>query len=351
MHHNGGQATNREEKTLKINPMKSSEIYRTTGAIPKKIGNWMFFCTQILFCMSTIAQSAHSYYSCTTTFSNDTLEIVFNIDGKKNIIKEPHKIPIYSYRIPAAPINKQATKADDTIRVSTLNYRLLDSLVWTECNNYRKAKGLNPVKWNDTIYNASSHHSEYQAYYNLVGHGEPIDMPKRKNEQVHYNKIRSFSGEICLIAPITKEKTTYGEAAQYLIKIWKDSPGHNSIMITPDYKSNAFGCAFRYHKNTMFTRENLLIYNPKLLEKIETLCPTYFKERSKMFKEPLTVWATGNFINSSNVRANMEFIENAEVVKNKNGTITYRMKTYRGGFEGTTKRKNKSVMAFIRRIF
>lgn len=308
----------------------------------------IFFWMQLVAPLHAVAQKAYSY---TTTFSNDTLEIVFNIDGKHSVIKEPHKIPIYSYKIPAAPVNKQAKSGDDTIRISTLNYRLLDSLVWTECNNYRKTKGLASVKWNDTIYTASSHHSEYLAYYNLIGHGETNDMPERKEEQAHYNKIRSFSAEICLMAPVAEGETTYREAAQYLIKIWENSPGHNAVMITPGYKLNAFGCAFRYNKNTMFTRENLLLYNPELLKKIETLCPAYFEERTKMFKEKLAVWATGNFVKSTDVQWHLHFIENAEVVRNKNGSITYHMKTYKGGYDDYSEEKSgNGIMKLINKI-
>jgi hypothetical protein len=271
----------------------------------------MLICVALLAKTNAFTQS----FTLSTKFNNDSIFISYSVGDKKGVINEPHKIPINSFHIPQGEPSKVAKKPTDTIRINTLNYRLLDSLVWVECNAYRKEKRLNPVAWNDTIYAASSHHSEYQVYYNILGHGETRIMPEREKEQEHYNVIRVFSAEICLYNYCDVDKTTYNELAKKMITQWKNSPGHNAIMITPDYKLDAFGSAFRYDASLTFTRENLLKYNPQLLKKIESILPDYFVKQTYSDSTDLAVWCTGNFIKSTNVYKEMDWVKHATVVQ------------------------------------
>jgi hypothetical protein len=268
------------------------------------------------------AQTKVSAQSCSTSFGDDTLTISYIKDGEYGVIKEPHKIPLNEYAIPDGDAANLAQNPSDTIRLNTLNYRLLDSLVWDECNNYRSKKGLNTVDWNDTIYAASKHHSEYQAYYNIIGHGEMDSMPLREKEQKHYNIVRVFSAEICLLRYCDAGRTTYDELAKAMVLQWKKSPGHNAIMITPKYKLNAFASAFRFSTLSLLTRENLQKYNPELLAKIESVLPDYFKYE-KPDSTSLAVWCTGNFVESQEMKSEMDYIARATVRHNADGTTTY----------------------------
>lgn len=282
----------------------------------------MLPCIWVLIPVYTFAQKNYCY---NTKLGNDSVEISYVFNGKKGVIKEPHKIPVYSYKITDVPKARQAKSPVDTLKMSSLNYKLLDSLIWDECNKYRQEKKLKPVKWNDTIYAASDQHSQYQAYYNIVGHGEKHPTPGREKEQTLYNKVRVFTGEICLINSLTNGKKTYAETAKMIIEQWKKSPGHNAIMINPKYSLNAFSCAFRYNSlETLFTRENLLKYNPQLLKKIEAIEPWYFRKPAYSSGVSLYVWSTGNFMDAENVKEQLEFIENATKIIGKDGTVTYR---------------------------
>jgi hypothetical protein len=261
--------------------------------------------------------------SSSTRITNDSIEISYTINGKKGLIKEPHKIPVHLYRLPEAPKKKQAKQPTDTIRLSSLNYRLLDSLVWVECNVYRKSKNLKPVKWNDTIYKAASHHSEYQSYFNILAHGEPDSVPKREKEQLHYRTMKPFCAEICLARSFIDGAETYDAIAKTIIDQWKHSPGHNKIMIDPKYKMNAFGCSVSLMLDSIVTKSNMMIYNPALLKKIEAVMPDYFKPGKFKKEFRVQLHSTGNFTDYTNMNAQMEWVRTATKTVNPDGTTTY----------------------------
>ncbi|MBI5542068.1 MAG: CAP domain-containing protein [Bacteroidia bacterium] len=246
-------------------------------------------------------------FSKSTTFGNDSIDITYNLNGVKGRIYAPHKIPINAFPIKESITGKKANNPSDIIKISSLNYKLIDSLVWIECNIYRKEKKLNPVLWNDTLYLGSIHHSQYQAYYNIIGHGETDSLPGKTESQKHYNKMRYFCAEICLKRSFIEGKTTYTELAKAIIEQWKNSPGHNAIMITPKYKFNAFSSAIQFDVLSLLTRENLLKYNPELLTKIESVLPDYFKKNNT--SNSYDVWCTGNFTDSDNIKENIDHAE------------------------------------------
>jgi hypothetical protein len=139
--------------------------------------------------------------SCSTTFGNDSLKVKYSVNGREGLINEPHRIPVGSFPVEQAVVVVRAKDAGDKVKASTLNYRLLDSLVWAECNKYRRGLNLAENGWNDTLYLASVHHSAYQAYFNILGHGETRPLPGRDAEQKHYGKVHPFTAEICLNRP------------------------------------------------------------------------------------------------------------------------------------------------------
>src|SRR4029077_13930712 len=104
-----------------------------------------------------------------------------------------------------------------------------------------------------------------------------------------------------------------------MILQWKHSPPHNAIMLTRDFKINSFGCAFRYQPSEVFTRNNLLKYNPQLLNKIESILPDYFTRYTNSDSSLFAVWSTGNFMRSTNVLEEMEWVKRATATHNADG--------------------------------
>ena len=272
----------------------------------------LLFLSASLLCSNVLAQST----SFNTILGDKNIEINYKVNGQSGVIKALHQIPLYSYPITEALPEKQATDKNNFVKISTLNYGLLDSLVWLECNTYREEKKLTAVVWNDTIYKASKHHSEYQAYFNFIAHGESKILPNKSDEQKHYKKMYSFCAEICLMNTFTDGKTTYSELAKEMITQWKNSPGHNAIMISPTYKLNSFATAFRYNCLLLLTRENLLLYNPKLLTQIENVLPDYFERPINNLE--ITVWCTGNFTESAILKKKLELSEKPITTSNTN---------------------------------
>jgi uncharacterized protein YkwD len=284
----------------------------------------LFFCLPV-FCFPGLIMNPTfaQYTSCSTTLGNDSIVIKYMAEGKEEVISAPHKIPITCFPVPDASAAKKARNAADILDINSLNIHLLDSLVWAECNIYRKEKGLQAVAWNDTIYSAAIHHSEYQVYYNRLGHGETDTLPGRDKEQKQYNIMRVFNAEICMFRSYREGESTYKEMAGLIIDDWKHSPGHNAVMIAPQYRLNAFASALRYDIKSFITRENMEKYNPALLQRIETAIPDYFRHGGNKNKSFFTIWCTGSFMEKTSVKKEMDWVEHATVVHNKDGTISY----------------------------
>ena len=129
--------------------------------------------------------------------------------------------------------SKKSTNPNDFITDSTINYRMLDSLIFIELNKYRKSKGLSSLNWNQSTYEFSKEWSDTIAdSYNL----------RHTPSRVRFKE--KIDSEIC-IGYLSINRTTYVSLSKKIIKGWESSPKHNKIMIS-NYKNVSFGSSIRY---------------------------------------------------------------------------------------------------------
>lgn len=220
-------------------------------------------------------------------------KIYYTKNGVEKVLQGRHGVPNHDAMVPNAPRRKRATDPNALITTENMNYRLLDSLQWRECNRYRSTLGLPPVEWDDQIYRASSHHSFYMQFFVDLTHDENQEITYRAEDQAHYQSVFAGAAEICLYNWAHLGGDTYKEVAAYCIEQWRNSPGHNAIMIDKSYKYNSFGACLMYSGKNRITREALAAYNPRLLETIERECPEVFDLVPET--KSVQVWSTGNF--------------------------------------------------------
>lgn len=235
-----------------------------------------------------------------TTSSNEvTIEwgrkdyrIEYFKDGKPKVLQGQHQIPLLDAAVEYTG-GRKATRSTDIVTPETLNYQLLDSMLWVACNEYRATKNLPPVAMAKRLHRMASHHSYYQQYHNILAHGETKPVPHRKADQENYRQVFGRAAEICLYNWNTLGEVTYREIAEDCIDQWANSPGHNAIMISKSYQFNGFGVCLEYASQRFASKELLEKYNPELLATIQRECPTALMISRD--RNGVRVWATGNF--------------------------------------------------------
>lgn len=157
----------------------------------------------------------------------------------------------------------------------SFSQNLIDSLLFMKINNYRQEYGLKPLSWESDIFNMANHHTKYQILVSNQTHEESIDVAGF-NE---YNKIEhrvdkfissyqcNYYGE-CIATVIAKENNPKSEIsiAEEAIYLWKNSPGHNRLLL--DINANKGACSVEYkidkwtweHKGKKIT-EYILVYS------------------------------------------------------------------------------------------
>jgi len=111
-------------------------------------------------------------------------------------IEESHGIPAYIPELQEVSEKKRASSGSSLVDISSLNYHLLDSLVWIECNKYRISEKNAPCKWQGNIYKAARHHSEYMIWFSTLIHGENKTMTGKEKDREFYDKVRTLQGKI-----------------------------------------------------------------------------------------------------------------------------------------------------------
>lgn len=232
----------------------------------------------VLVAFFFISAGLKSQTSYNTKFGIDSVVINYTIKEKKGTIKAKHNIPLNQWPIEESAL-LPSLKESDTIKSNTFNYHFLNKIIFKEANKYRQSLKLHPLMWSDSIFKAANHHSLYQAYFNVVGHGEDSLIPGKENEKKLYEKTWHKCFEICTLDYFLFEKCTYLSLANKIITNWKNSKKHNEILTDSKFKTAAFAALFTCDYAKFFTRTNLEKYNPALISEIEKKIPDYFEKK------------------------------------------------------------------------
>lgn len=121
----------------------------------------------------------------------------------------------------------------------------LDYTILKKLNEYRKENGLNTLVWSDKAFKASEHHSKYMDEKRELTHNEDSPTPTIKCRTTHYGITNNvISGEICCLA-YTYGTTSIDSVAIIILDAWKNSKGHNEIMLNPKYEFAGSSCLYK----------------------------------------------------------------------------------------------------------
>ena len=121
----------------------------------------------------------------------------------------------------------------------------LDYTILKKLNEYRKENGLNTLVWSDKAFKASEHHSKYMDEKGKLTHHEDSPTPSLNSRMWQYG-ITNYviGGEICCLA-CTYEVTSIDSVAIIILDAWKNSKGHNEIMLNPKYEFAGSSCLYK----------------------------------------------------------------------------------------------------------
>ena len=118
----------------------------------------------------------------------------------------------------------------------------LDSLVLVKVNDYRASLGLDKVQFDTVSFLAADNQSSYLFKNDsIVGHSQNnigFENPNKRYIYFGGNK-RSSTGEVCnaVNTNLKVDNNMYlDNLAKLIVDVWKESFGHNKILIDPKYK-------------------------------------------------------------------------------------------------------------------
>jgi len=137
-------------------------------------------------------------------------------------------------------------------------------------NEYRVSKGLDSVKYNQTLYDWSANQSLYLALLNkesmlrgtiICSHDQSIDA-KNINE-IDRDKIPfkyKNIGENAIVCP--PDSITNESIANKMLLEWIESPEHNKNLLT---KANCIGVSFYKMRTKAITKQGLVFYTELII--------------------------------------------------------------------------------------
>lgn len=131
----------------------------------------------------------------------------------------------------------QIKKADSIVK-SNINFKLIESELIVLINAYRLSLNLDTLIYDSNIQKAAEYQVNYNISINKLTHSNIGSMNDLLTRVEQFTSIRpSTAGEVLAnMAPLFS--SAYNQTiAQFIIDMWKKSPGHNSILISPRMKS------------------------------------------------------------------------------------------------------------------
>jgi uncharacterized protein YkwD len=108
-----------------------------------------------------------------------------------------------------------ATEPTDTFKTESADIEFLEKLVLKKISEYRVSNGVKYLVWDDTLGKGSRDHSEWMV---------------KNNKFEHAKNINSL-GECIIITSDGAGICTYDKVANFIVNGWKESPGHNAILL------------------------------------------------------------------------------------------------------------------------
>jgi len=133
------------------------------------------------------------------------------------------------------------------ISVLSFSQTKLDSLVLSKINSYRVSKGLNEVTFSTIDFKAANHHSNYLLGKGFISHTQDkLTNPSDRYKFFGGDKYSSVGENVLSYNVNIKDNDMPLEKiSTELVDLWKNSPGHNKILLSKEYKFAGVSCVTR----------------------------------------------------------------------------------------------------------
>jgi len=118
-----------------------------------------------------------------------------------------------------------------TLTLVSYGQTALDKEIFRLVNEYRVSNDLKAWEWDQEVFNVAQKHNLYQIKINKVSHTHPVNCDV--GDRLTVGNIKWWaSGEN--LARITSGGLTINEIATRTVEGWKNSPGHNWLLLGTD---------------------------------------------------------------------------------------------------------------------
>ena len=118
-------------------------------------------------------------------------------------------------------------KSTDTMFVENVDTSFIEKEIFRVINEYRVSKGVDVLEWDTAYSNGARKHSEWLSETGLFVHDE-----------------KSLTNECIVGTNDGNNLFTYGKFADIVVTRWKNSPGHNYVMLLPRPNYGGVGISF-----------------------------------------------------------------------------------------------------------
>jgi uncharacterized protein YkwD len=131
----------------------------------------------------------------------------------------------------------QIHRADSIVK-SNIDFASIELELIVLINEYRKSLNLDTLKYDSKVHNAAKCQVDYNISINKLTHDNIGELNGILERVEKFTGIRpSTAGEVLATTTPLSSEAFNRTIAEHLFILWKDSPSHNAIIISPKMKS------------------------------------------------------------------------------------------------------------------
>jgi uncharacterized protein YkwD len=133
--------------------------------------------------------------------------------------------------------SNQLHRADSIVK-SNIDFKSIEAELITLINAYRSSLNLDTLKYDSKVHNAAKCQVDYNISINKLTHDNIGELNGILERVEKFTGIRpSTAGEVLAnMSPLCSSAFDQ-TIAEYIFEMWRKSPGHNAILISPKMKS------------------------------------------------------------------------------------------------------------------
>ena len=118
-----------------------------------------------------------------------------------------------------------------TLTLITYGQTELDKEIFRLVNEYRVSNDLKAWVWDQDVFKVAEKHNLYQVKIENISHSEPVNGDV--GDRLTAGNVKWWSSGENLTS-IPSDGLSITEIATYAVEVWKNSPGHNWLLLGTD---------------------------------------------------------------------------------------------------------------------